>query len=109
MNKFLPPYETSYHDLAGMVSINLDDEYDFNALSAGLAGYDPNRYEAVALKVYINLIPIVTLYARDKLFRHDEIKKKLAVYKFKVEMSLNDLFFRLRNINFTVSTGESSY
>lgn len=107
MNGTLPHHETSGKDLMGVVSINLDNGQDFNELGASLAGYDPASYEAVALRVYIENTPIVTVYARD---RHRDARPdghtRMPVRKFKKEMSFDDLFFKLRQVNFTVSTGE---
>ena len=93
----------------GVISINLNDGQDFNALGASLVGYDPTNFEAVALRVFIENTPVVTVYARDK---HRDSRKdgheKMPVRKFKREMSFDDLFFKLKQVNFTVSTGEQS-
>jgi hypothetical protein len=65
------------------------------------------RFEAVALKVFIEHTPIVTLYAIDKEREaRGENNGKMPVRKFKMEMTLDDLFFKLRHVNFTVTTGE---
>jgi hypothetical protein len=91
----------------GVVSINLNDGQDFNALGASLAGYDPASFEAIALRVFIENTPVVTVYARDK-FRdaRNDGHEKIPVRKFKREISFDDLFFKLKQVNFTVSTGE---
>lgn len=100
MDKKLPPNETAHDTLVGVVSIKLKEQTDFNVLGAKLAGYDANKYEAVALRVYIENKPVVTVYARPLG------APGLQVEKFKTEMSLDDLFFNLRQLNFTVTTGE---
>lgn len=105
--KKLPPHEMHYSDLTGIVSLKLGDQRDFNKLGAELAGYDESRFEAVALKVFIEHTPVVTLYAIDKdRDQKNENKDKMLVRKFKMEMSLDDLFFKLKHVNFTVTTGE---
>lgn len=107
MEGTLPHHETSGKDLMGVVSINLNDGQDFNELGASLAGYDPANFEAVALRVFIENTPIVTVYARDKnRDARNDGHKRMPVKKFKKEMSFDDLFFKLRQVNFTVSTGE---
>lgn len=95
-----------YSDLTGIVSIKLEDEYDFNTLGSELAGYNKNDFEAVALKVFVESKPVVTLYAVDKAAKGKNNTGKLPVRKFKKEMSLDDLFYKLRHVNFTVTTGE---
>lgn len=105
--KNLPHHEEKGKDLMGTVSINLEDGQDFNALGAALAGYDPEHFEAVALRVYIENTPVVTVYALDKARKaREENSERLPVRKFKKEMSFDELFFMLRQVNFTVSNGE---
>jgi hypothetical protein len=107
--RILPHHETSGKDLMGVVSINLEEGQDFNALGASLTGYDPAHFEAVALRVFIENTPVVTVYAMDKARRQrPENADRMPVRKFKKEMSFDDLFFKLRQVNFTVSTGEQS-
>jgi hypothetical protein len=103
----LPHHESQGKDLMGAVSINLEEGQDFNALGASLAGYDPAHFEAVALRVFIENTPVVTVYALDKArASRAENTDKLPVRKFKKEISFEELFSKLRLVNFTVSTGE---
>jgi hypothetical protein len=104
--KKLPPKETRYNDLVGVVSINLEDSQDFNSLGASLAGYSPSRFQAVALRVYMENSPVITVYALDKERQKNAVNGKLPVHKFKIEMSLDELFYRIKNINFTVTEGD---
>jgi hypothetical protein len=103
--KNIPPFETRYHDLSGAVSIDISEGEDFNSFASGIAGFDPEKFEAVALRVYIGHAPIVTLFARDKSKEHAD-GKKIPVKVFKLDMSLDVLFARLRNFNFTVTSGK---
>jgi TATA-box binding protein (TBP) (component of TFIID and TFIIIB) len=104
--KRLPSREMRYNDLIGVVSINLEDDQDFNALGASLAGYNPSRFKAVALRVYMEKSPVITIYAIDKEYQGKPLDGKMPVHKFKIEMSLDELFYRIKNINFTVTEGE---
>jgi len=108
MDKILPPSETKHDDLVGVVSVKLNDTQDFNSLAAELAGYNVNRYEAVAVRVFIENKPIVTVYAKDKNSLDFQANGKIHVRKFKMEMTLDDFFYKVRQINFTVTTGEFS-
>lgn len=103
----LPPHEFRYTKAAGVIGIHLDDQSDFNTLAAEIAGYDTARFEAIALKVYISNQPVVTIYAMDRERRKREPDSpKIPVHKFKKEMTLDDLFFHLKHVNFTVTSGE---
>lgn len=103
----LPPHEFRYSDAAGVIGIHLDDHSDFNRLAAGIANFDTSRFEAIALKVYISNQPVVTIYAIDLDRRkQNPDNPKIPVHKFKKEMSLDDLFFHLKHVNFTVTSGE---
>jgi hypothetical protein len=106
-NSQLPPSETRYDDLIGVVSVNLPAGEDLNTVASRMAIFDPTRFEAVALRVFIQHLPIVTLYAIDKqMQRHTNETGKLLVHKFKMEMSFEELFSKFRNINFTLVTGQ---
>lgn len=104
--KKLPPSETRYDDLIGVVSANINEQEDFNAFASELANYNPERFKAIALRVFIENKPIVTLYAIDleRQKRHPE-NEKVPVHKFKFEMSLEKLFSKMRHFNFTLTTG----
>jgi len=103
----MPPHEFRYSEAAGVIGIHLDDQTDFKNLAAEIAGYDMNRFEALALKVYISAQPVVTIYAIDlDRRRRDPQNPKIPVHKFKKEMSLDDLFYHLKHVNFTVTSGD---
>jgi hypothetical protein len=107
MEKKLPPNETRYNDLVGVISINLGENKSFNDFASEIAGFDTNVYEAIAVRLFDEKIPIVTIYAKYK----DEAKNshngnKIKVHKFKKEIQLNDFFNKLSGWNFTVTSGE---
>ncbi len=100
--KILPPNETRYNDLTGVISANLNE--DFNEFAATLAGYNPERFQAVAVKVYIANSPIVTIYAYDR--GRESNGDNLPVHKYKFEIPFDELFTRFKEINFTLTKGD---
>jgi hypothetical protein len=101
----LPPNELRFNDLYGVASVNLKKDENFNQLAARLAGYDPGRYAAVALRVFIQENPVVTVYARDtQADAPANNEGKLRVHKFKREIGFEELFHSMRQFNFTVTT-----
>lgn len=106
MDRKLPPSETRYDDLVGVVSVLFKQKDNFNSLCQEIAGYDINQFEAVAFRVFIENKPIVTIYAIDKAHSKSVTEGKLPVRKFKKEIDLQDLFQRFGQINFTLTTGE---
>lgn len=106
MEKKLPPNETRYSDLIGVISINLDENTSFNEFASELAGYDASAYEAVAIRVYFENSPVITVYAKFKTETiSSENGSKLRVRKFKKEISLDQFFNKLNSWNFTVTAG----
>ncbi len=104
--KNLPPSETRYDDLVGVASANLHEHEDFNLAAARLAGYDPAQYEAVALRVFIQESPIVTIYAVNRAGQNPVNEgEKLPVHKFKLNLSFEQLFATFKKVNFTLTTG----
>lgn len=100
------PFETRAHDLTGSASVDFYDKDDFNSFAAGLAKYNPNRFEPVAMRVFVQKgAPIVTLYALDthKQELSDYPADKLPVKKFKLKMSWEDFFMHVKKFDFTVS------
>jgi hypothetical protein len=105
--KQLPPSETRYDDLVGVVSINLHENQNFDLLASQVGGFDPAQFEAVALRVFIQETPVITLYAREKASNESlNTQGKLLVHKFKVEMGFEELFSKFRKLNFTVTAGD---
>ncbi|HYG40515.1 MAG TPA: hypothetical protein VD908_17925 [Cytophagales bacterium] len=107
-NGNLPPNETRYDDLVGVVSVNFKEDQNFNSIASGITGYDPLRYEPVALRVFIyDHNPIVTLYAIDKEKHPLNVTgNRLQVKKFKREMSFEEIFKRFKKLNFTLTSQE---
>jgi hypothetical protein len=104
--KKMPPNETRYNDLAGIISINLGGNEDFNHFASEMAHYNPERFKAIALKVFIEHEPVITLYAKDNWNSEPTANGKMPVRKFKLKMSLEEFFSKMHQCNFLVTTGE---
>ena len=106
MKKSEQPFETREHDLSGKASVDLNE--DFSQFAAKLAGYNPDRFDPVAMKVFLekeNLI--VTVFALDK-YKQDQSnypQDKLPVKKFKMEMSWSEFVSHIKGFDFIVSDG----
>jgi len=107
MEKEIPHIETRYDDLAGAVSINFTENEDFNTFAYRVARVDLDKYQPVFLKVYIDKSAIVTIYALDKVnyLAHKEQTGKLLVRKYKVSVSVEELFTHFRQIQFSLVAG----
>jgi len=106
MKKKRQHFETREHDLTRHASVDLYEK-DFNLLGSRLANYNPDRFDAVALKVFIKEgKPIVTLFALDK-YKQDEFssypKDKLPVKKFKINIEWSSLIASVKQFDFVVS------
>ena len=101
-------FEMKEHDLTGYASIDLFRKNDFNSLGERLTNYNPDRYEAVALRFFVQKgKPILTLYALDK-FKQDQSnypKDKLPVRKFKLSIDWDEFLSKIKRFDFTVSNG----
>jgi hypothetical protein len=108
MEKEALPHETRFNDIEGVVSLNFRDRENFNFIGRAMAGYDAERFEAIALRVYYEAVsPIVTLYAIDKLRKQNSSDPdKLPVHKFKMQMTFEELFSYFKQFDFTVATGD---
>jgi hypothetical protein len=102
------PFETEGHDFSGMASLDLHDAEAFYKFLASAAEYDPDRYDPVALKIYIaENHPTVTLYVVDKTAQETGTypKDKLPVRKLKLQLMWGELFSFVRRFDLVVSTG----
>lgn len=102
------PFETEGHDFSGMASLDLHDQQAFYTFLASTAEYDPDRYDPVALKVYIaENHPIVTLYVLDKNAQEGDQypKDKLPVRKLHLQLMWGELFSFVKSFDLVVSPG----
>lgn len=109
MKKKPQPFETRGHDLTGFASVDLYKK-DFNLLGSRLTNYNPDRFEAVALKVFVKAgNPIVTLFALDKYKQKKATaypKNKFPVKKFKINIEWHELIPLVKQFDFVVSNGK---
>ena len=100
------PVTTSF--FPGAFSILLNEGDSLNDLGARLAGYNKERFEAVALRFYSGEETVVTIYAHDKFHRKnmEDGAVKLPVHKFKINCTLESFFKEIQQLNFTVSSTE---
>lgn len=101
--------ETRYDDLAGAASLNFSDQTDFFLFAEQVAGVDLTKYEPISLRVFaIEKEIMVTVYALDKenYQHHYEQTGKLLVKKFKTETTLQQLFKYVKQLDFTMVSGE---
>lgn len=102
------PFEREGHDFSGMASLDLHDAQAFYKFLATTADFDPDRYDPVALKVYITENhPTVTLYVLDKTAQETGThpKDKLPVRKLKMQLQWSELFSFVRRFDIVVTTG----
>ena len=101
------PVETRGHDLSGTASLEFYGRDNFRDFAARALDYDPDRFDPVALKIFIKgEKPVVTLYALDKSKQEERgsfPKKKLPVKKFKVRITWPELFDHIKSFDLVVS------
>ncbi|MEP7318237.1 MAG: hypothetical protein ABI921_05840 [Panacibacter sp.] len=101
---------TAIHgDISGTLSVTLANGQSLDDFCMQhIAEYNRDRFEAMAIRVFIGKETVITIYALDKhrqegtTFNHD----KIPVKKFKLDMpDLSTLFSYCDSLNFTLSTG----
>lgn len=106
--KRVQPFETREHALTGYASLDFYGKKDFSVIASQLAHYNPNRFEPVALRIYVQKNqPLTTLFAVDT-FKQEQSNypnNKLPVKKFRLTLSWDDLFKYIKRFDFTVSNG----
>jgi hypothetical protein len=100
------PFETNGHALTGKASLDFVNREDFNTFALRITGYNPDRFDPVALKVFASLNNwIITLYALDKNRQQQEGApvEKLPVKKFKMEMDSPTFLSCIRSFDLVVT------
>ncbi|MEO5643915.1 MAG: hypothetical protein ABIQ40_03360 [Bacteroidia bacterium] len=108
MTNNIEPFETRGHDLSGSASLEFYDSDNFQSFASRALGYDADRFDPVALKIFISgEHPVVTLYALDKSAHEKENtpKDKLPVHKFKVRITWPEIFKFVKSFDLVVSDG----
>ncbi|HTF05952.1 MAG TPA: hypothetical protein VK826_18110 [Bacteroidia bacterium] len=102
------PFETEGHDFSGMASLDLHDTQAFYDFLSKTANYDADRYDPIALKVFVSENqPVVTLYVLDKSAQEKDNypKDKLPTRKLKLQLSWSELFMFVRRFDLVVTNG----
>ena len=95
--------ETRYDDLSGTMSVNFRENEGFEQFVSRVAGVDLSRYQPVAMRLYVDKEAILTVYATDRSQTIPrENSGKLQVRKFKINVSLEELFSSFRQLDFTL-------
>ncbi len=92
-------------DLKGKIAVKLSDQMDLEDLCVEhIPGYDRERFEIVAVRVFASKEFIVTIYAADKHSQKSVKELRYPVKKFKIQtLSMSALFNFVEAFNFTVS------
>jgi hypothetical protein len=102
------PFETEGHDFSGMASLDLHDVSGFYKFLSTVADYDPEKYDPVAIKVYVaENHPIVTLFVAEKNHQvNAQSDGHIPVRKLKLSLSWSELFSFVRRFDLVVKTGK---
>jgi hypothetical protein len=95
--------------LSGDLSIQLANGQTLDDFcQSHIAEYNRDRFEAIAIRVFVSDESIVTVYALDKMRQENTTLNpdKIPVKKFKLEdVPLNELLTYCQGFNCTLSTG----
>ncbi len=102
------PFESGGHDLAGFASLDFYAKQNFNTFARNISGYNPDRFDPIALKIYVqHKKVIVTLYALDKFKQLPPAEKsRLPVRKFKIRISWLNLLSQVKHFDLILSEGK---
>jgi hypothetical protein len=94
-------------ELKGFISFTPDPQGLTALCKKHIAGFDPERFEIVAIRLYSGAEYVLTIYAADKLDNGSQVHEgKFPVKKFKLStVTPAELFEMTGAFNFTVSNG----
>ncbi len=97
------------HDISGGITVKLRDGLSLDDICMeNIAGYNRDRFEAIALRLFAGKEIIATIYLLDKQRQEGSNYNpdKLPVKKIKLEnVSLLKIFDWFEEFNFTINTG----
>ena len=99
------PYQ--HRGLSGALNVKLWNNQTLDEFCMHhIPDYDPDRFEAIAIRMYSGKEVIITVYALDKSRQEGSNYNpdKLPVKKFKIDCTF-DLVGSFEEFNFTLSTG----
>ncbi len=99
----------AHHGITGGISVKLRKNTSFDDFCAKhLPTYDPDRFEAVAIRLFSGEESIITVYALDKSRQEGSNynPEKLPVKKFKIHtLDPASIFSLFEEYNFTLQVG----
>lgn len=106
MNQDVP---FDHHGISGGIHVTLSEGQTLDDLCTQyIDEYNPERFEAIAIRLFAGKETIVTIYALDKARQETSTTdlNKLPVKKFKLEhISVRELLQFFEEFNFTLSSG----
>ncbi len=106
MSQYIP---FDHHGITGGISVKLHEGQTLDDFCAQhVPNYDPDRFEAIAIRLFAGKEIIITVFALDKLRQegNNYDTTKLPVKKFKLEhLQIDTLLSFFEEYNFTLSTG----
>jgi len=102
----------NHGNISGSIAIKLANGQTLDDFCAEhIENYNRDRFEAIAIRLFVGNETVITIYALDKL--KQEVDKydvsKIPVKKFKITtLKANSLFSYCSSINFTLATGNYS-
>lgn len=102
-------FNYTHEDLQGTFSVKLANDQSLDDFCAEhIEEYNRDRFEALAIRLYVGAETIITVYALDRTRQENTTLNpdKLPVKKFKITtLSLQDLLSYCEGFNVTLSTG----
>jgi hypothetical protein len=99
----------THEDITGEMSVKLANDQTLDDFCAQhIADYNRDRFEALAIRLYVGAETIITVYAVDKTRQENNSLNngKVPVKKFKIEtLPASSLFSYCEGFNCTLSTG----
>ena len=101
--------EFQHGDIAGAIAVKMANEQTLDDFCVDhIAEYNKDRFEAIAIRLFLGKETIITVFAVDKLRQEGSNYNpdKIPVRKFKITtLSAAELFNYCESFNFTLSTG----
>ena len=98
-----------HHGISGGIHVTLSNGQTLDDLCTQyIDDYNPDRFEAVAIRLFAGRETIVTVYALDKTRQENStiLDGKLPVKKFKLEyISVKEFLDFFEDFNFTITSG----
>ena len=99
----------THEDIKGEMSVKLANDQTLDDFCAQhIADYNRDRFEALAIRLYVGAETIITVYAVDKTRQENNSTNNgtIPVKKFKIEtLPVGALFSYCEGFNCTLSTG----